>query len=74
MYRVTSEESFFLTGVALAGELALALALAGELAVFPPLETTSPNKLTAALTDWNGALVSTSPTSALGEPEPEPFC
>lgn len=28
---------------------------------------TSPNKLTAALTDWNGALVSISPTSPLGE-------
>lgn len=28
----------------------------------------SPNKLTAALTDWKGDLVSISPTSLLGEP------
>lgn len=31
-------------------------------------EMTSPNKLTAALTDSKGALVSISPTSNLGEP------
>ena len=34
---------------------------------FLPENATSPNKLTAALTDEKGALVSISPTSALGE-------
>lgn len=45
-----------------------------RLGVLLCLETaTSPNKLTAAFTDWNGALVSISPTSiVLGDSGP--FC
>jgi len=39
---------------------------------FPDFGDVSPNKPTAALTDWKGALVSISPTVAFGEPLGEP--
>lgn len=54
---VRTSESFFLTAVA------------GDDDCFPLETATSPNRVTAALTDWKGALVSTSPTSVFGESE-----